>query len=161
MNTTRFARIMIPLLLLAACAKGGDAPDPLAVLHKRIADTAARLEHTDAKVRVEHILISFAGTRTTATRTREQAEALAAQVLGQVDAGGDFSVLKSTNSDDPGEGIYWMWASGAPPPPARLRAGMVPAFGDVGWRLKVGEIGVAGFDPAKSPFGWHIIKRLE
>jgi parvulin-like peptidyl-prolyl isomerase len=38
---------------------------------------------------------------------------------------------------------------------------MVPAFGDVGFRLKVGEIDMAEFDPAKSKYGWHIIKRLD
>ena len=47
------------------------------------------------------------------------------------------------------------------------RADMARAFGDVAWRLAVGEIGVSrydggipGADPA-SPFGYHIIKRLE
>lgn len=37
---------------------------------------------------------------------------------------------------------------------------MVPAFGDVGFPLKVGEIGVSKYDPQNSPSGWHIIKRL-
>jgi parvulin-like peptidyl-prolyl isomerase len=37
---------------------------------------------------------------------------------------------------------------------------MVPGFGDVGWRLKVGEVGVAPNHSIDSPFGWHIIKRL-
>ena len=38
-----------------------------------------------------------------------------------------------------------------------------PGFngGNVGWRLKVGEIGTAGFDAKNSPYGWHIIKRLK
>jgi len=40
------------------------------------------------------------------------------------------------------------------------RAAMVPAFGDVGFSLAEGEIGMAEFDEEKSPFGWHIIKRL-
>jgi parvulin-like peptidyl-prolyl isomerase len=38
---------------------------------------------------------------------------------------------------------------------------MVPAFGNVGFALNVGEIGIADFDPQTSPFGWHIIKRLK
>jgi parvulin-like peptidyl-prolyl isomerase len=41
------------------------------------------------------------------------------------------------------------------------REGMVPAFGNVGFALNVGEIGIADFDPQTSPFGWHIIKRLK
>ena len=34
-------------------------------------------------------------------------------------------------------------------------------FGDVGFELEVGEIGMADYDPEKSQYGWHIIKRLE
>lgn len=40
------------------------------------------------------------------------------------------------------------------------RAAMVPAFGDIGFGLEVGEVGVATFDEKSSPFGWHVIKRL-
>ena len=40
------------------------------------------------------------------------------------------------------------------------RAAMVPGFGDVGFALAEGEVGLAGFDEEKSPFGWHVIKRL-
>jgi parvulin-like peptidyl-prolyl isomerase len=38
---------------------------------------------------------------------------------------------------------------------------MVPAFGNVGFSLAPGEIGMAEYDPRTSPYGWHIIKRLE
>lgn len=41
------------------------------------------------------------------------------------------------------------------------RSQMAPAFGNVGFRLKVGEIGLAPYDSRDSQFGWHIIKRLE
>ena len=37
---------------------------------------------------------------------------------------------------------------------------MVPAFGNVGFVLAVGEIGIADYDPVASPFGFHIIKRV-
>ena len=40
------------------------------------------------------------------------------------------------------------------------RSAMVPAFGDVGFNLEVGELGLASYDDEASPFGWHIIKRL-
>ena len=40
------------------------------------------------------------------------------------------------------------------------RSAMVSAFGDVGFDLEVGELGLATFDADASPFGWHIIKRL-
>ena len=42
-----------------------------------------------------------------------------------------------------------------------LRTEMARAFGDVGFSLEVGELGVADFDPSTSPFGYHIIKRVE
>ena len=38
---------------------------------------------------------------------------------------------------------------------------MVPAFGDAGFPLQVGGIGMASYDKDKSPFGWHIVKRLK
>lgn len=41
------------------------------------------------------------------------------------------------------------------------RGSLVPAFGDVGFALAPGEIGLAEHDEQRSPFGWHLIKRLE
>ena len=41
------------------------------------------------------------------------------------------------------------------------RQEMVGAFGNVGFKLEVGEIGLAEHNSFDSPFGWHIIKRLE
>jgi hypothetical protein len=41
------------------------------------------------------------------------------------------------------------------------RSGMAPAFGDVGFSLKVGEVGVAQYDKKTSPFGIHVIKRIQ
>jgi len=39
------------------------------------------------------------------------------------------------------------------------RSAMVPAFGDIGFALAEGEIGLAEHHEENSPFGWHIIKR--
>ena len=41
------------------------------------------------------------------------------------------------------------------------RGQMVPGFGNIGFALEVGEIGISNFDKIDSPFGWHIIKRYE
>jgi hypothetical protein len=38
---------------------------------------------------------------------------------------------------------------------------MVGAFGDVGWRLDIGEVGVSNYSQTASPFGYHIVKRLK
>jgi parvulin-like peptidyl-prolyl isomerase len=37
---------------------------------------------------------------------------------------------------------------------------MVAAFGDVGFRLAVGAVGMADFHPRASPYGFHLIKRV-
>lgn len=44
---------------------------------------------------------------------------------------------------------------------ARPRDQMAAAFGDVGFKLEVNEIGLAEPDAQNSPFGYHIIKRLK
>ena len=70
-------------------------------------------------------------------------------------------------TDDRAPGIYKMANFGVEPiltPPSKkeyARAKMVAAFGEVGFKLKVGEIGLAVYDPVTSKFGWHVIKRLE
>lgn len=173
------------------------------------------------RIRIQHILISFAGTRTAATRTKEEAEALADEVLKRAQAGEDFSSLVMEYTDDPGSkgstppGMYSMLNKGQQKPElseeqqkdmeawnkeveefveglrAKVNSGelpieqareqlqshpamaklqtfswtprnqLVPAFGDTGFQLEVGEVGVATYDPQASPFGWHIILRYE
>ena len=41
------------------------------------------------------------------------------------------------------------------------RGSMVPAFGDVGFALEVGQVGMADYHEENSPFGWHIIRRVD
>lgn len=116
------------------------------------------------RVKVDHILISFAGAGTAAKRSKAEAEKLANEILEKLKSGGgDFASLKRQYSDDPPPGgPYGMWQMPADGKPGDYgRHQMAPAFGDVGFSLAVGGIGMAGFDPAKSPFGWHIIKRVE
>jgi len=111
---------------------------------------------------VAHVLVSFAGTRTKATRSREAAEKLAYEVLARARKGDDFNKLIKDLSDDEGEGIYGLANHRVNPVGNEYeRRRMVPAFGDVGFKLEVGSIGMSTFDPQKSPYGWHIIKRLK
>ena len=63
----------------------------LGALHENIAATASRGEHDAARVKVEHILLSFGGTGTKATRSKAEAQALTAQVLARVEAGEDMT----------------------------------------------------------------------
>ena len=113
-------------------------------------------------IQVAHVLISFAGAGTEATRSKADAEKLANDVLARAKKGEDFPKLIKELSDDPGEGIYGLSNFKVRPERGEYeRQGMVPAFGDVGFKLAVNGIGMSAFDPQKSPFGWHIIKRLK
>src|SRR5262245_1265353 len=115
------------------------------------------------RITLQHILISFAGAGTDATRSRAEAEKLAADVLARTQKGEDFGAVMKQLSDDPGEGVYSLVNDGAKKQSADEypRKGMVPAFGNVGFKLAVGQIGMAPHDAKASPYGWHVIKRLK
>ena len=70
---------------------------------------------------------------------------------------GTGTALGKEFSNDPGGGPYVMSTDGSG---GYARASMATSFGDVAWRLDVGQVGVCAYDPVKSKFGWHIIKRL-
>jgi hypothetical protein len=175
------------------------------------------------RVLIQHVLISFRETPVRAERSRDEAAALARELLARARAGEDFASLVRAHSDDP-------CAAGDPRPGSYLvlnhgvagdrgferlmgelnaraearhaelerrleaeeigveeaeaemeafieslraaadearsgrahpRAALVPAFGDLGFALRPGEIGLAEHDEQRSPFGWHLIKRLE
>ena len=111
---------------------------------------------------VAHVLIAFQGTGTKATRSRAAAEKLAGEVLAKAKKGDDFNKLIRDFSDDSGEGVYGLANHRVSPvDPEYERRKMVPAFGDVGFKLEVGGLGMSPYDPQKSPYGWHIIKRLK
>jgi parvulin-like peptidyl-prolyl cis-trans isomerase-like protein len=115
-----------------------------------------------ARIKVAHVLIAFKGSGIpTVLRSKEEAETLAKQILEKARKGLDFDALMK-QSDDTGGGKYGMYMNPAAAKPGDMRrADMVAAFGDVGFTLQVGEIGMAPFDSKKSPYGWHIIKRIE
>jgi parvulin-like peptidyl-prolyl cis-trans isomerase-like protein len=115
-------------------------------------------------IKVQHILISFAGKvpGKNITRSQEEARTLAMEVLDRAKKGEDFDSLVKTYTDDRAPGIYGLANSGVTPSADEFsRDRMVPAFGEVGFSLAPGEIGIAEYDPVRSPFGFHIIKRLE
>jgi len=128
-----------------------------------ITEVASRPEHKDPSIQVQHLLISFKGAGTKASRSKEAAEKEAAAIWERIVKGEDFDGLVKKYTDDSHPGIYGMVLSGGGDQNKMIfpRKGMVAAFGDIGWRLKVGEVGTAGFDATKSPYGWHIIKRLK
>lgn len=115
---------------------------------------------------VQHLLIAFEGSipKASVTRTREEAKTLAFALFERAKSGEDFDALVKEFTDDSHPGIYKMSNTGIRPDKSQQEYGrgeLVPAFGDVGFGLKKGEIGIASYDAASSPFGWHIIKRIE
>lgn len=118
------------------------------------------------RITVQHILIAFKGTlpQGNVTRTQKEAEALVKELIEKAKKGEDFDALVKKYTDDQHPGIYGMSNFGVVPDqsvPEYPRNRMVKGFGDVGFSLKVGEVGLAVYDPKTSPFGWHIIKRLK
>jgi parvulin-like peptidyl-prolyl isomerase len=115
-------------------------------------------------IQVQHILIGFKGSvpGKNITRTQEEARKLAYEILDQARAGAPFDTLVKQNTDDSFPGLYSMSNTGISPGQGEYaREGMVPAFGNVGFVLSPGNIGIADYDPKASPFGWHIIKRVK
>ncbi len=118
------------------------------------------------RITVQHCLIGFKGSvgSKPITRTKEEAKELATKLLAELKAGADFDEVIRTHTDDSPPGIYKMankrvavdQASGE-----MGRGDMVAAFGDTGFPLQVGEFGLAEYDSEKSPFGWHIVKRIK
>jgi hypothetical protein len=132
------------LLALAACGKEAQAPA--------------------GHISVDHILIGVSSPRfPQGKRSEADARAFARDLLEKVRAGADWAAAKREHSEDPPPGgPYRLADRGVEAAPGEFpRDERVPAFGDVGFSLSVGEIGLADFDPAKSPFGFHLIKRVE
>jgi len=116
----------------------------------------AKPEDSAEDIEIQHVLIAFKGAprMTRVTRSKEEAKVLAQKVFNEATAAGsDFDALVKQYTDDSAPGKYPLTKAG--------RKGFVQSFGDVGWRLKVGEVGIAVWDASASPFGWHIIKRLK
>jgi hypothetical protein len=114
-------------------------------------------------IEVQHCLIGFGkSTGKKLDRTKKEAEALAAEILERAQAGEDFDAMVKEYTNDQYPGIYKMTNRGAP-----IRSGyvsredMVTGFGDVAFQLEVGEVGMCKYSAVSSPYGWHIIKRLE
>jgi parvulin-like peptidyl-prolyl isomerase len=115
-------------------------------------------------VAVQHILIGFKKSirGKELERTKKEAQALAEELLDRARAGEEFDALVKEYTDERYPGIYRLTNFDAPlMQGAHERKGMVANFGQVAFSLEVGEVGLAKFHPANSPYGWHVIKRLE
>lgn len=115
-------------------------------------------------IKVQHILVGFTGSipGKNVQRTQEEAKKLAEEILERAQKGENFDELVKKYTDDQAPGIYEMTnVNSAAKPGAFRRLDMVPAFGDVGFKLEKGSVGLANFDPNSSPYGFHVIKRVE
>jgi parvulin-like peptidyl-prolyl isomerase len=155
------------LSLLFACGKQETPPPPAPVTAP--VSSGPRPEKAangqPAIITVQHVLISFEGSeRSEQKRSRAEAEKLAFEIVNRAKNGEDFGKLMKEFSNDPGGGTYTLVNDGLTPNQAAgeyERRGMVAAFGDVGFRIDVGEVGLADYDAKGSPFGLHIIKRIK
>ncbi len=117
-------------------------------------------------VTVQHILIAFDGSipKPEVTRSQTEAMALARELYKHAKAGENFDQLVKEYSDDSYPGIYKMANQGVTVDKSKdeyPRSNMVKVFGDVSFNLPVNGISVANYDKKTSPYGWHIIKRIE
>ena len=131
-----------------------DPPDETP-LGREAAALLERPEQEVAKVTIQHLLVAFVGAKrgSEAGRTMEEARTLTSELLARARAGEDFLALVTKYTGDSAPGIYTLTQDD--------RDDYAEHFADVGFRLQVGEIGVAPYHVVKSPFGWHVIKRLE
>jgi len=113
----------------------------------------ARPEHGTERVTIRQIVIGFAGTTRGSRRTRAEAEQLAADLLQKLRAGADFAAVQREHSSEKGAGVVALTKE--------TRGDVDRGVGDVAWRLEVGEIGVAPYDPNRCPRGWHLVQRTK
>jgi len=156
------------LLMLSACGKQ-DAVPP-APTSSSTTTSGSRPEKMPngepGVITLKHILIAFKDTGTKATRSKDEAQKLAYELIGRAKAGEDFDKLMKEFSNDPGEGTYTQVNYGIAPKEGEFtredgQQPFVKGFGDVAFIINIGEIGLAEYDAQASPFGWHIIKRIK
>jgi foldase protein PrsA len=115
------------------------------------------------RIEVDHILIGVTSPKFSGKRGAADAKKVAYDLLAKLQAGGDWAKAKREFSEDPPPGgPYAMANRGVAPGRGEYgRDTMVPAFGNVGFGLAVGSIGMADHDAKTSPFGYHLIKRVK
>lgn len=131
-----------PLLVKAAdLSEDKPAPAP---------ETASTTASVAGQIAASHILVAYQGAeRSSATRSQQEAENLAAELLAKIKEGSDFGKLAEESSDCPSG------KSAAGSLGDFGRGMMAKEFEDAAFALNVGEIS----EVVKSPFGYHIIRR--
>ncbi len=107
------------------------------------------------QIKAWHILIAYQGASNAppgVTRSKEEAQALAAHIAVQARAGADFEELVKKYSDDPSAKTNKGYLG------VITRDQMPKAFTDVAFGLLKPEVAM---EPVETPLGFHIIKRTE
>ncbi|WP_142850160.1 peptidylprolyl isomerase [Telmatospirillum sp. J64-1] len=101
------------------------------------------------QIRASHILLMYQGSmRSTATRSREEAETQIAELKARIDNGAEFADVAREFSDCPSSAEGGSLGSFG-------RGMMVKGFEDAAFALQPGEVsGVV-----ETPFGFHLIQR--
>jgi len=116
------------------------------------------------RVVVQHFLIGFEKSiqGKKIERSKKEARDLADELYQRALDGEDFDALVKEYTNDKYPGIMSLTNQGAPMRgDSTTRDGVVWGFGDMSFSLEVGEIGFVPYGYSASPYGWHIIKRLE
>lgn len=131
------------------------APEiPLPPTQPRETSSSSAAPEGPAEIGARHILISYKGAMRAAPyidRTKEQAEMLATELQEKAASGADFEELARKHSDDPGS------ASEGGSLGTFSRGQMVKEFSDAAFSLPIGGVS----DVVESPFGFHVIQRVE
>jgi hypothetical protein len=170
----KYLAVLLACCFLSGCERNVSSPIPEGSGLAPVNLELTTLENGEpSHVSIQHILISFEGalpgSNKVIPRDQSGAEKLANEVLERAKSGEDFDLMVSELTDDSPPGIYRManydqevFMEGKDQTQwVRPRTGLVRGFGDVGFSLEVGEIGMAEYDSSDSPFGWHIIKRIK
>jgi len=124
----------------------------------------AKSQPEPQRVVVQHLLVSFSGRlpNKVVTRSQSEAETLARELLERARRGEDFDAMVKQYTDDRHPGTYTLVNQGRSSAAGEYgREQMVAGFGDVSFKLQVGEVGLCEFDSTRSPYGYHLIKRIE
>ena len=162
------SRQSAPLLVLAAAALGGcaffetiglapDNPDPSEI---------ARVATTDEPMRVvvQHVLVSFEDAHVPGvTRSKDEARTLAQRVFDDAKSGRAFDELVRLYGDDrANDGKLALANWGVNTFPGELeRRRMARGFATMAFTLAAGDVGLVEYDRNASPYGWHVVKRLQ
>jgi hypothetical protein len=150
--------------VFALAAAGCSAFESVGLAPNRVDPTVVRnpgAREEPGRVGVRHVLIGFEGALPTATRTRDEARALAETVYERARSGADFRELVRLYTDDRhGDGSYVLVNFGIPARGDEVeRARFVRGFTRAAFSLEPGQIALVAHDPDESPYGWHVIVR--